>query len=391
MKKIAVLGATGSIGASLFDIVRKNKDRYSIELISCHSSVEELERIAGEFCVPAAYVSDDTLKDHPFPDCVKQRFYGRPSLQEALSSVECDLVVNAIVGAAGLEASYHTLQSGTPLALANKESLVAGGELLTQVSKSTGARILPIDSEHSALLQCLLAGSYPEVEKLILTASGGPFRARSKESLAEVTPAEALKHPNWSMGSKITIDSATMMNKGLEVIEAHFLFDLPPERIEIVIHPQSIVHSMIQFQDGAVIAKLSPPDMRLPIAYALEYPARIKTDLPRLDISKAFSLDFEPPDFEKFPTLRLAYDALKRGGLAPLRLNAANEVAVAAFLAEEIKFTDIPTIIESVVTRESSELSDLGDSLSLDLLLTADKDARAEARQFVEDGTLQKA
>jgi 1-deoxy-D-xylulose-5-phosphate reductoisomerase len=388
VKRIVVLGATGSIGASLFDIVRKNRKRYRIELVSCHTSVETLAEIAEEFEVPAVYISDESVSEHPFPPCVKQRFFGRAQLKEALSSIECDLVVNAIVGAAGLEASFFTLQRGINLALANKESLVAGGELLTQVSKSTGARIFPVDSEHSALQQCLLAGAHGEVEKLILTASGGPFRTRSRESLSEVTPAEALKHPNWSMGSKITIDSATMMNKGLEVIEAHFLFGLPPEKIEVVIHPQSIVHSMIQFQDGAIIAQLSPPDMRLPIAYALEFPWRMATGLPRLDISRAFSLDFEPPDTRKFPTLVLAYEALRLGGLAPLRLNAANEIAVAAFLAEEIKFTDIPTIIEYVVGK--SELPSETPP-TLGTLLEADRQARVEAREFVENGTLQRA
>ena len=357
-------------------------------LVSCHSNTEKLAEICAEFAVSSVYISDDEASDFPSPACVKNRYAGRGELKQALAEVNCDLVVNAIVGSAGLEASYYVLQHGITLALANKESLVAGGELLTQVSKTTGAKILPIDSEHSALLQCSLAGAYPEIEKLILTASGGPFRTRSKESLENVTVAEALKHPNWSMGSKITIDSATMMNKGLEVIEAHFLFDLPPEKIEVVIHPQSIVHSMVQFQDGAVIAQLSPPDMRLPIAYALEYPTRIKTDLPRLEIGKAFSLEFEPTDNAKFPTIGLAYEALSRGGLAPLRLNAANEVAVAAFLAEEIKFTDISTIIESVV---SNTTSGSNDSLALDVLLAADEEARAEAREIVEKGTLQRA
>ncbi len=388
MKKISVLGATGSIGTSLFDLVRKNRERYKLELISCGSSVEKLAQLAEEFSVPAVYVADETLADAPFPDCVKHRYFGAEQLEPALAGAEPDLVVNAIVGAAGLQASYFTLERGITLALANKESLVAGGELLTSLSKRNGAAILPIDSEHSALLQCSLAGRTAEIEKLILTASGGPFRNRSAESLADVTVAEALRHPNWSMGAKITIDSATMMNKGLEVIEAHFLFDLPAERIDVVIHPQSIVHSMVQFQDGATIAQLSPPDMRLPIAYALEYPERIVTDLPRLDLSKAFTLEFEPPDFVKFPTLRLAYEALKQRGMAPLRLNAANEVAVAAFLAEKIKFTDIPTIIEGVVRNDSSSQ---GDPRSLAALLQADKEARLEAQEIVRNGTLQQA
>jgi len=388
VKKIAVLGATGSIGDSLFDIVYKNRDRYQVKLISCHSNAEKLAGIAEEFEVPSVYVSDDSLVDAYFPDCVKRRFTGPDQLREAIDFADCDLVVNAIVGAAGLEASYYTLQHGITLALANKESLVAGGDLLTGMSKSSGIPILPIDSEHSALLQCSQAGAHGEIEKLILTASGGPFRTRDRAQLSEVTVAEALRHPNWSMGSKITIDSATLMNKGLEVIEARFLFDLPPDKIEVVIHPQSIVHSMIQFRDGAVIAQLSPPDMRLPIAYALEYPNRVDTDLPRLDITKSFSLDFEPPDLEKFPTLSLAFRALEKGGLAPLRLNAANEVAVAAFLAEEIKFTDIPTIIENAVSGESIYANE---STTLDVLLAADEEARLQARKFVEEGTLQRA
>ncbi len=385
MKRLAVFGATGSIGASLLDIVRKNRGRYRIELLACRSSTEALIAQAREFDAPRLHVFDpaaaDQLRGAAPAGC--RITSGRDTVRTLIDDLPCDLVVNAIVGAAGLEVSYHTLHRGINLALANKESMVAGGELLRQTAARTGARILPIDSEHSALFQCLLAGRYPEVEKLILTASGGPFRNRPTETFGAITPAEALHHPNWSMGAKITIDSATLMNKGLEVIEAHFLFGVPPDRIEVVIHPQSIVHSMLQFVDGAVIAQLSPPDMRLPIGYALEYPDRLPTDLPRLDLSRPLELDFQPPDFVRFPTLAQAFKSLQTSGLAPLALNAANEVAVAAFLANQIKFTDIP-----IITANALAHLPRGSTLSLDDLLEADRSARREAENFIGTGTL---
>ncbi len=308
---------------------------------------------------------------------------GRSCISKLIDDLHCDLVVNAIVGAAGLEVSFHSLNRGLTLALANKESMVAGGELLRDTAARKSAAILPIDSEHSAIFQCLQSGKRDEVEKLLLTSSGGPFRTRPYETFQDITPAEALQHPNWSMGNKITIDSATMMNKGLEVIEAHYLFDIDSDSIEIVVHPQSIVHSMVQFHDGSVVAQLSPPDMRLPIAYALEFPKRLVTNLPRLDFSSSLSLDFGPPDTRRFPSISLAYNALRTGGFSPLALNAANEIAVAAFLAEEIKFMEIPATVEQALGIDIT-----GSPLNLSDLLEADRQVRQGTQALIKYGTL---
>ncbi len=385
MKRLAVFGSTGSIGVNLLDIVRKNRGRYHLQLLSCHRSIDTLTAQAHEFDAAAVHVFDAAVApqlERNVPSRTRVHA-GREVIPQLIRDLDCDLIVNAIVGAAGLEVSYYALDRGINLALANKESLVAGGRLLQQTAARTDAKILPIDSEHSALFQCLLAGKPAEVEKLILTASGGPFRTRPAEAFADITPADALKHPNWSMGAKITIDSATMMNKGLEVIEAHFLFDIPPERIEVVVHPQSIVHSMVQFADGAIIAQLSPPDMRLPIAYALEHPDRLPTQLPRLDLSKSFNLSFEPPDPVRFPALAQAFKSLEIGDLASLALNAANEIAVASFLAGRIKFTDIP-----IITANALEHLPRGTVTDLADLLEADRLARAEAETLINRGTL---
>lgn len=385
MKRIFLFGSTGSIGRNLLDIVGKNRDRYQVGLLSCRKNISLLIEQAREFAVPAVHLVDDAdldLVKKSLPASTRI-FSGNGAFEEIISELKADLVVNAIVGAAGLEVSFHALSAGITLALANKESMVAGGELLRSLSMRTGAQILPIDSEHSAIFQCLRAGRSAEVEKIILTASGGPFRMRPKETFAEITPAEALKHPNWSMGSKITIDSATMMNKGLEVIEAYYLFGVSLEQIEVAIHPESYVHSMVQFTDGAIIAQISPPDMRLPIAYALEYPDRLPTDLPRTDFGQQRTLTFEPPDFDKFPSIALAYNALREGGLKPLTLNAANEVAVAAFLEHRIKFVDIPFVVDTMLKKELST-----DMLSLAGLLEADRKARQMTLQFIDGGTL---
>lgn len=380
MKRIAVFGATGSIGASLCDIVRKNRERYQLTLLSANRSVDKLSLLAGEFSTQRLHLIDETAAAELSGG--RQIFVGRSAIAEAIAESDADLVVNAIVGAAGLEVSYHSLMQGKNLALANKESMVAAGPLLKMIAAQSGARIIPIDSEHSALFQCLLAGKYDEIETLILTSSGGPFRTQPAETFPGITPAEALRHPNWSMGAKITIDSATLMNKGLEVIEAHYLFDTSPANIEVVIHPQSIIHSLVTFHDGATLAQLSPPDMRLPIAYALEYPHRLPTDLPRLNLAETRQLTFEAPDPVRFPCLRLAYRALETGGMAPLTLNAANEIAVAAFLGESIKFTDIPIIVEAALSRIPE-----GDPLALDDLLAADQQARRQAEVALEHGT----
>lgn len=385
MKQIILFGSTGSIGRSLLDIVGKNRDRYQINLLSCRSNFQLLAEQARAFDVPLVHLSDDTGLEaiRKLLPASTRVFTGSAALEEIISETPADLVVNAIVGAAGLEVSYHALAAGKNLALANKESLVAGGELLRSTSRRTGAQIIPIDSEHSAIFQCVQAGRHSEIEKVILTASGGPFRSRPRETFSEITVEEALNHPNWSMGEKITIDSATMMNKGLEVIEAHYLFDVSPEQIEIVIHPESIVHSMVQFKDGAVIAQMSPPDMRLPIAYALEYPHRLPTDLPRLDFRTLRRLTFEPPDADKFPSISLAYKALRQGGLKPLVLNAANEIAVSAFLAKKIKFLEIPVVVQSMLGKEMTIKE-----LSLAALLSTDIEVRQLTVQVIEQGTL---
>ncbi len=296
------------------------------------------------------------------------------------------MVVNAIVGAAGLEVSYYALSAGKTLALANKESLVAGGELLNSVAHSSGAQIIPIDSEHSAIFQCLQAGRRSEVEKIILTASGGPFRTRPLETFDSITIGEALKHPNWSMGAKITVDSATMMNKCLEIIEARYLFGLAPEQIEVVIHPESIIHSMVQFHDGSVVAQLSPPDMRLPISYALNHPERLTTNLPRMEFAAARKLTFEPVDHRRYPAIALAYKALEMGGVAPLMLNAANEIAVAAFLGGKIKFPDITTVVARMISAEL-KLPDR----SLRDVLNADANVRKATEELIAQGTFSEA
>lgn len=385
MRRIAVFGSTGSIGASLLDIVRKNRQHYQIVLLSSNQNHKLLLEQAQEFAVECIHLFNEdaaSAAQLALPAGL-QLHRGRGSISALIESLHSDLVVNAIVGAAGLEVSFHTLNRGLNLALANKESMVAGGELLRDTAARRSAAILPIDSEHSAIFQCLQSGKHAEVEKLLLTSSGGPFRNRPLETFADITLAEALRHPNWSMGSKITIDSATMMNKGLEVIEAHYLFDVDADSIEIVVHPQSIVHSMVQFHDGSIVAQLSPPDMRLPIAYALEFPNRLLTNLPRLDFSTLLSLEFGPPDLRRFPSISLAYNALQAGGFSPLTLNAANEVAVAAFLAEEIKFMEIPATVEKALG-----IAITGSSLSLGDLLEADRAVRQGTEALIKHGTL---
>jgi 1-deoxy-D-xylulose-5-phosphate reductoisomerase len=384
VKRILLFGSTGSIGRNVLDLVAKNRDRFSVELLSCSSNVDLLVEQAREFSVRAVHIVDENLAkclEDSLPSGTRV-YTGVNVYEQIIAEIPADLVVNAIVGAAGLELSYYTLRSGTTLALANKESLVAGGELLRETMWKTGAEILPIDSEHSAIWQCLRAGNRPELEKIILTASGGPFRSRSKATLADVTPEDALRHPNWSMGKKITIDSATMMNKGLEVIEACFLFAVDSRQIDIVVHPESIIHSLVQFVDGSQIAQLSPPDMRLPIAYALAFPERMATDLPRTDLANLSGLTFEKPDTDKFPCIALAYKALEKGNVAPLILNAANEIAVESFLAGSLKFTDVPNVIERMM-----EFVDEKIEMTLENLLQTDRQTRTATREMISSGT----
>jgi 1-deoxy-D-xylulose-5-phosphate reductoisomerase len=321
MRKVALLGATGSIGRQALEVIRDNPE---LELVAAASGSQAIDGLA-----PLTQVGGD--------------------LTRLLDRAEPDVVLNAVVGFAGLPATLWTLEHGVDLALANKESLVAGGDLCLAARERGRGRLLPVDSEHSAALQCLEGRELASVDSLVLTASGGPFRGRSREELADVTPAQALDHPTWNMGPKITIDSATLANKGLELIEAHFLFGLPYDRIEVVVHPQSVVHALVRFRDGASIAHLGYPDMRVPISYALTYPERAATPVPGLDLATGLRLDFEAPDLEAFPLLRLARESGERGGTYPCVYNAANEVAVAAFRISRLGFLDIAAVVEEAL------------------------------------------
>jgi 1-deoxy-D-xylulose-5-phosphate reductoisomerase len=374
MRSVAILGATGSVGAQALEIVRDSPDLRLVAL-SAHSSSGPLLAAARQHGVELVALTDEGAAAAARGDAPERLFEGRAGLVEMVRAAGADVVLNAVVGAAGLEATMAALESGSDLALANKESLVAGGELVTAEARRSGRQLLPVDSEHSALLQCLAAGPVESLESLVLTASGGPFRGWSREALADVTAEQALAHPTWSMGAKITVDSATLMNKGLELIEAHHLFGLPYRRIEVVVHPQSIVHGMARYRDGALIAHLGLPDMRVPISYALTYPHRSATPAPRLDLTEPFSLDFEPPDAAAFRCLALARQAGESGGTAPCVLNAANEVAVAAFMSGGCGFLQIADTVEAVLERMPLEPLE-----SVPQVLAADARARDLAR-----------
>jgi len=374
MRSVAILGATGSVGAQALEIVRDSPDLRLVAL-SAHSSSGPLLAAAREHGAELVALTDEAAAAAVRGDVPSRMFEGRAGLVEMVHAAEADVVLNAVVGAAGLEATMAALESGSDLALANKESLVAGGELVMAAARRADRQLLPVDSEHSALLQCLVAGPAESLDSLVLTASGGPFRGWSPEMLAGVTAEEALAHPTWSMGAKITVDSATLMNKGLELIEAHHLFGVPYPRIEVVVHPQSIVHGMARYRDGALIAHLGLPDMRVPISYALTHPHRAATPAPRLDLTQPFSLDFEPPDTAAFRCLALARQAGESGGTAPCMLNAANEVAVAAFLSGGCGFLQIADTVEAVLDRMPAEALE-----SVPQVLAADARARDLAR-----------
>ncbi len=342
IRKIGILGSTGSIGTQALDIIRKNPERYGVSVLSCARNIELLEQQLKEFKPEQAVTKEE--KDarelsKKFPDTAFA--FGEEGLKEAAALSENDLVLNSLVGMQGLVPTCSAIEAGTDIALANKETLVAGGDLVMKSAAEKGVKILPVDSEHSAVFQSLQGNECNPYRKIILTASGGPFRGYSRRQLEKVRLQDALKHPNWSMGNKITIDSATLMNKGLEVIEAHHLFDAPPEKIDVVVHPQSIIHSMVEYEDRAVMAQLGLPDMRVPIAYAFSYPERIAMKEKSLDLAELSQLTFEKPDREVFRTLDLAYGALMTGGGACCTLNAANEELVGMFLQEKISFTDI--------------------------------------------------
>lgn len=353
-RQIALLGSTGSIGTQALDVVRDNTDRFEIYALVARQNVDLLAQQAREFRPEVVVIADEQyyapLKE-ALADLPMKVWAGADAITDVVQMAPVDVVLTAMVGYAGLRPTLAALEAGKAVALANKETLVVAGELVTATARRTGAPILPVDSEHSAIFQCLVGQDTSAVEKVILTASGGPFRTTTREALADVTPAEALRHPNWSMGAKVTIDSASMMNKGFEMIEARWLFGLPPERIEVVVHPQSIVHSMVQFADGAVMAQLGTPDMHLPIAYALAYPHRLRSAAPRLDFAQLSTLTFEAPDRVRFRNLDYAYEAARRGGNMPCILNAADEVAVAAFLSGKIGFLAMSDLIAETMAR----------------------------------------
>ena len=377
---IAILGSTGSIGTQALEVVRDQRDALHVEVLSAHSNADLLVAQALEFKPNAVVIGDEAkwkqVNDALFDEGIKV-YSGAEALEQVVEVDGIDMVLTAMVGAAGLKPTLRAIEAGKHIALANKETLVVAGEIVMNAARNKGVDIHPVDSEHSAIYQCIAGEFHNPIEKIILTASGGPFRGRTLESLAGVTKADALKHPNWDMGAKITIDSASLMNKGLEVIEAKWLFDISPDQIDVVVHPQSIVHSCVQFDDGSIKAQLGLPDMKLPIQYALTYPRRLKNDFPRFSFMDYPSLTFEQPDTKTFRNLALAFDALRAGGNAPAILNAANEVAVARFLKDDIEFLDLPRVVEHALGHVTLQAKP-----TLDDLIAADADARRVAAEW---------
>jgi len=351
-RHISILGSTGSIGTQALEVIRDQSQHFAVSVLTAGKNADLLIQQAREFLPDTVVISEESLypqlKD-ALSDLPIKVFAGQEALTQVARMEEADVVLTALVGYAGLEPTLAAIAAGKPIALANKETLVVGGQLVTSAAKEKGVNIYPVDSEHSAIFQCLVGEFHNPIEKIILTASGGPFRGKKKSDLASVTRAQALKHPNWTMGAKITIDSSTLMNKGLEVIEAKWLFGLEANQIEVIVHPQSIIHSLVQFQDGSLKAQMGLPDMKLPIQYALGYPARMKNNFPRFNFLDYPNLSFEAPDTEAFPCLQLAFEALHKGGNAPCVLNAANEIAVAAFLEDKVSYLGIPDLLETAL------------------------------------------
>jgi 1-deoxy-D-xylulose-5-phosphate reductoisomerase len=379
-RKVSILGATGSVGTSTLDLIERSPDRFEVIALTAASNAEALADAARRTGAKLAVIAEEGKLPElrqalAGSDC--RAASGRDALLEAAAG-EADWVMAAIVGCAGLEPVMAAVEAGRTIALANKEALVTAGSLMTGAAARAGATILPVDSEHNAIFQCLAGSHLEDVARLILTASGGPFRTATAQDMVRATPQQAIAHPNWSMGAKISVDSATMMNKGLELIEAHHLFGLPPERIDILIHPQSVVHSLVEYVDGSVIAQLGAPDMRIPIASALAWPDRMATPAQRLDLARIGKLEFEEPDLGRFPALTLARGALAAGGAAPIVLNAANEVAVAAFLDERIGFGDIARTVEralqAIIAAAPVSIADVID---------IDREVRVKAREFM--------
>ena len=380
MKRIAVLGSTGSIGTSCLDVVDAHRDGMQAVSLSTHSRWELMAEQTQRFQPRRVVVAQERLR----PEIPASVFgsqtvveFGPDAVERIAADPETDIVVSGIVGAAGLRGTWAAVEAGKTVAVANKETLVVAGPLVMDLARRRGATIVPVDSEHSAVFQALHSGRRRDVQRIVLTASGGPFRTWSADRMHDVTPDQALAHPTWTMGRKITVDSATMMNKALEIIEARWLFDLSPDQIEVVVHPQSVVHAMVEFVDGSSIAQLSPPDMKLPIQYALTYPERLDGTSPRLDFDQSFALDFEPPDRERFPALDLGYEVARRGGTCGAVLNAANEVAVARFLDGRLRFIEIPRACRAVL-----EHHDFNPTPTLDDLFVMDAWARKETERW---------
>ncbi|MFN4917672.1 MAG: 1-deoxy-D-xylulose-5-phosphate reductoisomerase [Ignavibacteria bacterium] len=381
MRTLTILGSTGSIGTQTLDIVRQFKDDFSINVLTANTRIKELEDQIREFNPKAVAISnEDAWKEFKNTTSFKGEILcGEEGVIAAASHPDNDIVMQALVGFSGVAPTLAAIEQGATIALANKETLVSAGSIVMKSAKEKQVPILAVDSEHSAILQCMAGEERSMIDKIILTASGGPFREFEKDAFSSITREQALKHPNWVMGQKITIDSATLMNKGFEVIEARWLFDLSPEQIEVVIHPQSIIHSLVQFGDASIKAQLGTPDMRVPIIYALFHPERRHADLPKLDLLTAGNLSFFKPDTERFPCLQLAYDAMKTGGTAPAILNAANEIAVQYFLENKASFLQIPQIIEKVLGQ--MPIIDNPDIHQID---EADHEARNLAKAFLQ-------
>jgi 1-deoxy-D-xylulose-5-phosphate reductoisomerase len=382
VKKIAILGCTGSIGKSTLDLIERSPEQFQVTALTAAVNVGALVDAARRTNAGLAVIADEA-RLHDLEDALQgsgcRAAAGPEALVEAVAG-DADLVMAAIVGCAGLRPTMAAVEAGKTVALANKEALVTAGDLMTDAAKRSGAQLLPVDSEHNAIFQSLAGSRIEQVSRIILTASGGPFRMASSEEMRSATPAEAVAHPNWTMGAKISVDSATLMNKGLELIEAHYLFGLPSERIDILVHPQSVIHSLVEFIDGSVLAQLGSPDMRIPIAYALAWPDRMPTPAQRLDLAAIARLDFGEPDLERFPALRLAREALEEGGSAPAVLNAANEVAVATFLEGRIAFPDISKLVEIALQENDSQAPQ-----SIEDVFEIDRKVRSEVTSMLQE------
>lgn len=380
-RKVSILGATGSVGTSTLDLIERAPERFEVIALTAGSDAQGLADAARRTGAKLAVIADTSRLAEletrlAGTDC--RAATGADALNEAAAG-EAEWVMAAIVGCAGLIPVMAAIEAGRTVALANKEALVSAGALMIDAAARHGATLLPVDSEHNAIFQCLAGSRHEDVSKLILTASGGPFRTASAADIRAATPAQAVAHPNWTMGAKISVDSATLMNKGLELIEAHFLFGLPPDRIDILIHPQSVVHSLVEFIDGSVLAQLGSPDMRVPIAFALAWPGRMATPAQRLDLANIRNLEFEQPDLQRFPALRIARQVLEQGGAAPTVLNAANEVAVAGFLAGRFAFTEIARLVEQTLARAVA-----GAPGSIEEVIQVDLETRHAVTQLIE-------